>query len=179
MVRRVNGRVGHGPLGPGELAEAVVLADVSLALTVVGQVVPFGGALLAAAVVPLAAVSARHRLRAVVTGAIAAAAVGFLVIGSAAFTSMGVCAAIGALVGAGDRRGWSNRRTTVVGLATLGPAAVVIADGALLLFSNLRKLTLDQVSNGWHGLFHLVRVAGLIRLARPGDHFVAWVVRNW
>ena len=32
----------HGPLRPGELAEAVVLADVSLALTVVGQVVPFG-----------------------------------------------------------------------------------------------------------------------------------------
>src|SRR5437868_5021464 len=137
-MRRQSGGVRHGPLGPGELAEAVVLADVSLALTVVGQVVPFGAALLAAAVVPLAVVAARHRLRAVVTGAIAAAMVGFLVIGTAAFTSMGVCAAIGALVGAGDRRGWSRRRTMATGLATLGPAAAVITDGALLLFSNLR-----------------------------------------
>jgi energy-coupling factor transport system ATP-binding protein len=185
----------------------VVLADVSLALTVVGQVVPFGGALLAAAVVPLAVVAARHRLRAVVTGAIAASAVGFLVIGSAAFTSMGVCAAIGALVGAADRRGWSRRRTMVIGLATLGPAAALIADGALLVFSNLRRLTLDQVRNGWNGLFHLVRsiaglvdwilglfrYVGLVRIARLGDsvttaadrttswgdHFVVWVVRNW
>ena len=84
-----------------------MLADVSLALTVVGQVVPFGGALLAAAVVPLAVVAARHRLRAVITGAIAASAVGFLVIGSAAFTSMGACAALGALVGAADRLNWA------------------------------------------------------------------------
>jgi energy-coupling factor transporter ATP-binding protein EcfA2 len=171
--------VRHGPLGPGELAEAVVLADVSLALTVVGQVVPFGAALLAAAVVPLAVVAARHRLRAVVTGAIAAAMVGFLVIGTAAFTSMGVCAAIGALVGAGDRRGWSRRRTMATGLATLGPAAAVITDLLLLLFSNLRELTLDQVRNGWNGLFHLLRNLGLARLAEPGDRFVAWVVRDW
>ncbi len=174
-----NPRVAHGPLGPGELAEAVVLADVSLALTVVGQVVPFGGALLAAAVVPLAVVAARHRLRAVIAGAIAASAVGFLVIGSAAFTSMGVCAAIGALVGAADRRGWSRRRTMSTGLVTLGPAAALIADGALLVFSNLRRLTLDQVRNGWNGLFHLLRNLGLARLAAPGDRFVAWVVRDW
>src|SRR4051812_35729403 len=153
----------RGRLTAGELAEAVVLADLSLALTVVGQVVPLGGALLAAAVVPLAVVAARHRLRAVVTGAIAASAVGFLVIGPAALTSITVCAAIGARVGAGDRRGWSRRRTTVTGLATLGPAAALIADGALLVFSNLRRLTLEQIRNGWNGLFHLLRsLAGLV-----------------
>ena len=171
--------VAHGPLSPAELAEAVVLADVSLALTVVGQVVPFGGALLAAAVVPLAVVAARHRLRAVVTGAVAASAVGFLVVGSAAFTSMGACAALGALVGAADRRGWSRLRTMIIGLAVLWPIAAVLSDGALLAFSNLRKLTLDQVRNGWRGLFHLLRNLGLARLAAPGDRFVAWVVRDW
>ena len=53
--------VHHGPLRPGELAEAVVLADVSLALTVVGQVVPLGSILLIAAIVPLVVVGARHR----------------------------------------------------------------------------------------------------------------------
>src|SRR4051812_13019973 len=98
-------------LRPGELAEAVVLADVSLALTVLGQVVPLGGVLLIAAVVPLAVVAARHRLRAVVTGAVAAAAVGFLVIGTPAVTAMLACGTLGALVGAGDRRGWKSRRT--------------------------------------------------------------------
>jgi energy-coupling factor transport system ATP-binding protein len=172
-------RVRHGRLTPGELAEAVVLADVSLALTVVGQVVPFGGALLAAAVVPLAVVAARHRLRAVVTGAIAASVVGFLVIGSAAFTAMGACAALGALVGAADRRGWSRRRTIVIGLAVLWPSAAVLTDLALLVFSNLRQLALDQIRNGWSGLLHLLRNLGLVRLARPGEHVLTWVVRDW
>jgi energy-coupling factor transport system ATP-binding protein len=156
-----------------------VLADVSLALTIVGQVVPFGGALLAAAIVPLAVVAARHRLRAVVTGTIAAATVGFLVIGSAAFTSMAACAALGALVGAADRRNWSHRRTILVGLAVLWPIASAITLAVLFTFSNLRKLTLEQVSNGWNGLFHILRNLGLERLAAWGEQFVAWVVRDW
>ncbi len=169
----------RGRLTPGELAEAVVLADVSLALTVIGQVVPLGGALLAAAVVPLAVVAARHRLRAVITGAIAASAVGFLVIGTAALTAMGACAALGALVGAADRRDWSRRRTMFVGLATLWPGASALALVAMVAFANLRTLALAQIRNGWLGFLHLLRNLGLVRLARPGEHVVAWVVRDW
>jgi len=171
--------VAHGRLGPGELAEAVVLADVSLALIVVGQVVPFGTALLIAAVVPLAVVGARHRLRAVITGAIAASVVGFLVVGTAAITSMAACAALGALVGAGDRRNWSQRRTIAFGLATLWPAATAFTLALLLAFSNLRQLTLDQIHNGWYGLFHLLANLGLVRIARVGEQFVDWVLQYW
>ncbi|MCU1465058.1 MAG: putative transporter ATP-binding protein [Actinomycetia bacterium] len=169
----------RGRLGPGELAEAVVLADVSLALTVLGQVVPLGSALLVAAVVPLAVVAARHRLRAVITGTIAASAVGFLVIGSAAFTSMGACAALGALVGAADRRNWTRRRTMVEGMALLWPPTAVLADLLLLVFANLRRLTLDQVRNGWNGFFHVLRNLGLVRVARVGEHLLTWIVREW
>ncbi|HWS46391.1 MAG TPA: DUF2232 domain-containing protein, partial [Acidimicrobiia bacterium] len=173
------GTTRHGPLRPGELAEAVVLADVSLALTVVGQVVPFGGALLAAAVVPMAVVGARHRLRAVIAGAVAAGGVGFLVVGSAALTSMAACGALGALVGAGDRRGWTRRRTMGTGLAVLWPPTAVLVDVALLLFSDLRRLTLDNIRNGWRGLFHILENLGLSRIAAAGDRAVEWVVRNW
>src|SRR5205085_195762 len=178
-MRRPRMTHAHGRLTPGELAEAVVLADVSLALTVVGQVVPLGGALLAAAVVPLAVVAARHRLRAVITGTIAASAVGFLVIGTAALTAMGACAALGALVGAADRREWSRRRTMFFGLATLWPGASALALVAMVAFTNLRKLTLAQIRNGWLGFFHLMRNLGLVRIARPGEHVVTWVVRDW
>ena len=129
--------------------------------------------------VPLAVVAARHRLRAVVTGAIAASAVGFLVIGSAAFTSMAACAALGALVGAADRRNWGRVRTMVIGLSTIWPAASLLTVGLLFVFSNLRKLALAQVRNGWTGLFHLMRNLGLARLAEPGEKFVEWVVRDW
>src|SRR4051812_10682311 len=143
-------------LRPGELAEAVVLADVSLALTVLGQVVPLGGALLIAAVVPLAVVGARHRLRAVVTGAIAAAAGGFLVVGTPAITAMLACGTLGALVGAGDRRNWSSRRTVAFGIATIWPVTAALVVGLLFVFSSLRDLTLRNVRNGWEGMFNVL-----------------------
>ena len=95
----------HGPLGAGELAEAVVLADLTLVLSIVSQVLPFGGALLVIAVVPMAAVAARNRLRAVVAGTVAASAVGFLVLGTPVVTSVVGCGALGAVVGYGARRG--------------------------------------------------------------------------
>src|SRR4051812_37206055 len=142
MHRPPRTQTARGRLGPGGLAEAVVLADVSLALTVVGQVVPLGTVLLAAAVVPLAVVAARHRLRAVIAGVIAASAVGFLVIGSAALTSMAVCGAFGALIGAADRRGWGRIRTIALGTAILWPPIALITDLALLVFSDLRQLVL-------------------------------------
>src|SRR5947207_232594 len=68
----------HGRLGADELAEAVVLADLSLMLTIVGQFVPLGTVLIAAAVVPMAVLAARHRLRAVLVGGFAAATGGSL-----------------------------------------------------------------------------------------------------
>jgi len=50
---------GRGPLRAGELAEAVVLADLTLVLSVLSQVLLFlGGALLVIAIVPMAAIAA-------------------------------------------------------------------------------------------------------------------------
>ncbi len=168
-----------GRLSPGELAEAVVLADLSLALNIVGHVVPFGSVLVIAAVVPLAVVATRHRLRAVIAGAVAASVVGFLVIGIPALTTTAGCAAFGALVGAADRRGWSRRRTIATGVAVLWPPIAGLADLLLFAFPNLRKLTLDQLRNGWHGLFHLFENVGLDGVANSGNHAVDWIVHHW
>ncbi len=171
--------VRRGRLRPGELAEAVVLADLSLALTVVGQVVPLGGVLLVAAVVPLAVVGARHRTRAVIAGAIAAGAVGFLVIGTPALTTMAACAAFGSVIGMADRRGWGIGRTIAIGTAMLFPPIAILVDLALLVFSNLRNLTLDQVRNAWKGLFNLLHHLGLARAANSGDRVLTWIVDYW
>jgi energy-coupling factor transport system ATP-binding protein len=156
-----------------------VLADLSLALNIVGHVVPFGSVLVIAAVVPLAVVATRHRLRAVVAGAVAASVVGFLVIGIPALTTTAGCAAFGALVGAADRRGWSRRRTIATGVAMLWPPIALLADLVLFVFSNLRKLTLDQIRNGWHGLFHLFENVGLDGVANAGNNAVDWIVHHW
>jgi energy-coupling factor transport system ATP-binding protein len=171
--------VRRGRLRPAELAEAVVLADLSLALTVVGQVVPLGGVLLVAAVVPLAVVGARHRLRAVVVGSIAASTVGFLVIGTPAFTTMATCAAFGAVVGAADRHRWGLGRTVAIGTAILFPPIALIADLLLWVFSDLRKLTLDQLRNAWKGMFNLLHHLGLARATNRGDRVLTWIVDHW
>ena len=66
-----------------------MLADLTLVLSILSQVLPFlGGALLVIAIVPMAAIAARNRLRAVVVGAIAASTVGFLVLGTPVVTNV-------------------------------------------------------------------------------------------
>jgi energy-coupling factor transport system ATP-binding protein len=157
----------------------VVLADLSLALTVVGQIIPLGGVLLVAAVVPLAVVGSRHRTRAVIAGAIAAAAVGFLVIGTPALTTMAACAAFGSVIGTADRNGWGIGKSIAIGTAILFPPIALLVDLALLVFSNLRKLTLDQVRNAWKGLFNLLHHLGLTQAADTGNRVLTWIVDYW
>src|SRR5436309_15822959 len=169
----------HGRLGADELAEAVVLADLSLMLTIVGQFVPLVTVLIAAAVVPMAVLAARHRLRAVLVGGFAAATVGFLVVGTAAITAMAFCAVFGALVGAAERRGWGHIRTWTTGIGVLWPLFTVVTEIALLVLPNLRKLVLDQVRNSWQGFARILRWFGLDRVARIIEPAVDWSVRYW
>jgi energy-coupling factor transport system ATP-binding protein len=149
-------RTRRGPLRAGEIAEAVVLGDVSLLLVVVGQVMPLGNVLVAAAVVPLAVVAARHRFRAVVAATVAASAVGLLVIGTAAPFSMAPCAAFGMLIGVAERRRWSVLRTYAVGIAVIWPLGALAADLLLFLLPEWRKLVLDQIRNIASGIVHFL-----------------------
>jgi len=144
-----------GPLRAGELAEAVVLADLTLVLSILSQVLPFlGGALLVIAIVPMAAIAARNRLRAVIVGAIAASTVGFLVLGTPVVTTVLACAALGAVVGGAARRGWGLGRTLGAAVLFLWPLAAGAIDGLLWLFSANRKLVLAQIRNSWRGARH-------------------------
>ena len=158
----------RGPLRAGELAEAVVLADLTLVLSIVGQVMPFlGGALLVVAIVPMAAIAARNRLRAVVVGTIAASAVGFLVLGTPVVVNVISCAALGAVVGGGARRGWGLARTIGAAALFLWPLAALIVDGLLWLFEENRKLVLVQMHNSWLGVRRI--------LLWVSDHLGSWV----
>jgi energy-coupling factor transport system ATP-binding protein len=156
-----------------------VLADLSLALNIVGHVVPLGTVFVIASVVPLAVVATRHRLRALVAGAVAAAAVGFLVIGIPALTTTAGCAAFAAFVGAADRRGWGRNRTIWTGVAVLWPPLALLVDALLFVFADLRELSLDQVRNGWQGILRLLDNLGLDAIASAGNTAVDWIVHNW
>ncbi|MDQ1508379.1 MAG: energy-coupling factor transport system ATP-binding protein [Actinomycetota bacterium] len=180
-----------GPLRAGELAEAVVLADLTLVLSILSQVLPFlGGALLVIAIVPMAAIAARNRLRAVMVGAIAASTVGFLVLGTPVVTTVLACAALGAVVGGAARRGWGLGRTVGAAVLFLWPLAAAVIDGFLWLFSANRKLVLVQIRNSWQGARrmllwlsdHLTSLAAGLNFdpaVRHMDDFVTRFLRYW
>ena len=169
----------RGRLRADELAEAVVMGDLTLALCLAGHLLPIASVLFAAAVVPMAAIAARHRLRALVAGTVAACVCGLLIAGLGLVTSLVVCAALGAVIGASSRRAWGPTRTVLVGIVVLWPPAASIAVGALYLLADLRRLSLAQITNSWRGTSRTLRDVSLQPVAQLGDTVVRWVTRNW
>ena len=169
----------RGRLRPDELAESVILADLTLALCLVGHLLPLASALFAAAVVPMATVAARHRLRAVVAGTVAACVVGFLIAGAGLLISVVACAVLGAVVGWSTRRSWGLARTVLVGVLVLWPLASLLTVGALFVLADLRRLLLAQITNSWRGTARNFSDLGLPGVARAVDPAVRWTTRNW
>ena len=162
-----------GPLRPLELATASVLAGLAVVLTVVGYFLPHIGAVAAFAVVPLGVVAHHHRLRALGAATFAAATLSFLVGGTGTVISIVECAAIGGLVGTAKRRGWGPGGVAI-GVMVIGPAFAGLSVGLLALFGSLRKLTLKQIVNVWHGVRKLIDL--VIIILRSLGHLVGHLV---
>ncbi|GAC1375737.1 MAG: hypothetical protein NVSMB4_04110 [Acidimicrobiales bacterium] len=155
------------------------MADLCVALCLLGWLIPVGGLLIALAVIPMAALSARNRLRAVLVAAIAGITTSFLVIGTGLALNVAVCAGVGAVVGIAVERGWSRTRTVASAVVALGLPATSLSVGVLALLGDLRRLTLVQLTNGWRGVARLLQRSGFADGARAGDHVVAWLVHHW
>lgn len=149
----------RGPLSPIEMATASVMAGVTVALVVAGWFFPHASALVSLAAVPLGVVANRFRLRALVTCTVAAMAVGFLVGGTGPATGMVGCALVGGFVGDARRRGWGLGRV-VAGSLVLGPVVAGVADALFSLFASIRRLSLQQITNTWKGVHHLLHGVG-------------------
>jgi energy-coupling factor transporter ATP-binding protein EcfA2 len=181
-----------GRLQASELAEAVVLSDLTLVLAIAAQIIPVGTALMVVAVVPMAALAARRRLRAVVAGTVAASTVGFLVLGTPVVTSVVACGALGAVVGISARRGYGVVKTVGFAAAFLWPAVSLIIDGLLLVFAAYRRLLLESFDNSWSGLSRTLNAVGTAlenvpvlrllpfhELADRGDQFIPHALEYW
>jgi energy-coupling factor transport system ATP-binding protein len=169
-----------GPLRPIELATAAVLAGVSVALVVIGWFLPHLGPVAALAVVPLGVVAHRHRFRALMAATFSAALVSFLVAGTGTITNVVECAIVGGLVGIARRRKWSFK-VVLAFMAVIAPVLAAISIALLLLFSSLRKLTLEQIANTWMGMAKI-----LVHLPVIGPSLTSWLnqvvtdaVRDW
>lgn len=156
-----------------------MLADLALGLVVLGWLLPLGSALFAAACVPLVVLSVRQRGRVLLVGVTAAAALGFLVGGTGVVTNLLACAAISAMVGVGIRRRWGPTRAAVAAVIVLWPPFAVGTVALLVLFANLRRLSLDQLRNFWNAIRHLLVRVGLPGVARVGDRAVRFGLAHW
>src|SRR5580692_2629057 len=156
MARGRTRSFGRGPLEAEELALAAVMASVTVAISLVGSLIPHAGPIAILGAVPLAIVSLRHRLRALLASAFAAATVGFIVAGFGPLAMVVVCATIGAVVGSLKRRG---RGTPWVIAASLvvGPVFGAVTVGVLLVFSSARRLAFDQIQISTRGVSGILR----------------------
>lgn len=179
FVRRVAPWARGGPLGSSEIADAAVLADLTIALSVISLFFPLLGAVGAAAVLPMVVLSARHRLRTVFAGGVCAAVTSLLLGGVPLAISAVSCAGVGAIAGIGIRRRWSIVRTGLCAAVTIWPIAATYADISLWALSSLRELILRQSLNYWRGVASVLRWVGLDPLAHAGDETARWLVQHW
>ncbi|MDQ1356869.1 MAG: energy-coupling factor transport system permease/ATP-binding protein [Acidimicrobiaceae bacterium] len=179
MAHRLASWRGRGPLRPAELAEAAVLADVSVALIAIGWLLPITSIFIVAAAAPMAAIAARNRPRAVLAGAIAGTTVAMLIAGTGLASNVVGCAVIGTLLGVAWRRRWGPVRMMSVAVGVLWPPAALGAVLVLTLFSQLRSLALVQITNTWDGIKANLGSLGLSSLGRPVDPVVHWLVEHW
>lgn len=168
-----------GPLAPIELTEAAVLGGITLALCLAGWFLPGGTGAMILAGLPMAVLGYRHRLRALIAGVIAGSSVVFLLVGSGPVFSVVASGVVGGAAGICRRRGWGVIRVSLVGLGLVPPVALT-TDGLLYLFSESRKLTLEQLTNSWKGVVSLLRPFGVFGFPiHVGTVLVSWVVRWW
>ncbi len=155
------------------------MAGVSVALVVIGWFLPHLGPIAAMAVVPLGVVAHRHRFRALVAATFAASLVSFLVAGTGTFSNVVECAIVGGLVGIARRRGWSFVRV-LAAIAVIAPVLALISVALLSVFHELRKLTIQQISNTWIGIAKILdRIPGLAGVTHRLNHLIAVALRDW
>jgi energy-coupling factor transport system ATP-binding protein len=166
-------------LRPIEVAEAAVLADVTVALCLLGWLLPIGSVLIAVAVTPMAVIAIRNRPRAVIAGGVAGMTVAFLIAGTGLTTNVAGCAVLGTLIGASYRRSWGVLRTVGAAALLIWPPGALASLALLAVLTKLRQLALDQISNTWSGTARLLRDAHLYQVARAGDTVTKWAVGHW
>jgi energy-coupling factor transporter ATP-binding protein EcfA2 len=161
------------------MAEAAILADLSVGLHLLGWFLPFGGVFQAAAITPLAALAVRHRNRAVAVATVAGAAISFLVGGLGLAVQMGVSGILAVAVGTAFKRGWGMLRMLAAAVATAGVALVAVTMAILVAFPRLRNLTLEQVRISWRGVARVLEWAHLHGAVSAGNTVVDWLLAHW
>ncbi|KIQ15991.1 ABC transporter [Rhodococcus sp. MEB064] len=131
------------------------MTALAVAFSVIGSLIPVAGALQIVAIVPLAVVAQRHRIRALAVAGTAGVLVSFVAGGFGTALTMTVSTVLAGIVGVSVRRGrgfGSVLTLSLVAGAVVGGLSVLM----LLLLSGLRELFLAVLENSIRGSADIV-----------------------
>ena len=168
-----------GPLSPGELAQASVIAALTAATAIIAVVVPFAAGLSLLGTVPMGLLAYRYRLRVLLTATVAGAIIAFLIAGMGGLMTVINCAYIGGLTGMVKRRG---RGTLTVFLCSLvaGALSGVFVVAALAMLTRLRHLIFESVTANVSGVAAIIaRIPNMEGLAEQLKRDFATALDYW
>jgi len=157
---------GAGPLRPGELAQASVLAALCAATAIVSIIVPFAGALSLLGTVPMGLLAYRYRIRVTITATVAAAVIAFLIAGLGGLMTVVHSAYIGGLTGVVKRHRRGTGTVLVVSFFA-GAVFTAAAVAALAILTRLRHLIFDAITANVDGAAAVLRGIGRFATAHP------------
>jgi energy-coupling factor transporter ATP-binding protein EcfA2 len=149
------------------------------AIAIVAVVLPHAGALGLLGSVPIGLLAYRYRLRVLITGTVAAAVIGFLVVGLSGFGAVALCAYVGGLAGIVKRR---RRGMPTVIAASFGAGVVVgaVVVIALTVLTRLRQLVFHTITAAVDGAATVVaRVPHLQAAAQEFERLFGEALNYW
>ncbi|WP_235578804.1 MULTISPECIES: ATP-binding cassette domain-containing protein [unclassified Rhodococcus (in: high G+C Gram-positive bacteria)] len=176
--RTATGR-GTKTLHPDELATGSVMTALAVAFSVIGALIPVAGALQIVAIVPLAVIAHRHRLRALAVAGTAGMLVSFVAGGFGTALTMTISGVLAGIVGVSVRRG--RGFTSVLTLSLLTGAVVgALSVLMLLILSGLRELFLTVLDNSIRGSADIVgRIAPAEDVATAVADYASFALGYW
>lgn len=153
-----------GPLRPGELAQASVMAALCAVTAIISVVVPFAAGLALLGTVPTGLLAYRYRLRVLMAATVAAGVIAFLIAGLGGFMAVVHSAYIGGLTGIVKRKG-RGTPTVIVTSLIAGLAFGGLMVGMLMVLARLRHLIFSVMTANVDGL---ARFMGRVHLEGAG-----------
>ncbi|WP_443987107.1 ATP-binding cassette domain-containing protein, partial [Mycobacterium marinum] len=174
-----------GPLRPGELAQASVMAALCAVTAIISVVVPFAAGLALLGTVPTGLLAYRYRLRVLVAATVAAGVIAFLIAGLGGFMGVVHSAYIGGLTGIVKRKG-RGTPTVIVSSLIAGLAFGSAMVGMLAALTRLRHLIFKVMTANVEGLSSFMARMGmegaaedLKRYFAEGLHYWSWVLLGY
>ncbi|MDC9017468.1 ATP-binding cassette domain-containing protein [Mycobacterium marinum] len=174
-----------GPLRPGELAQASVMAALCAVTAIISVVVPFAAGLALLGTVPTGLLAYRYRLRVLVAATVAAGVIAFLIAGLGGFMGVVHSAYIGGLTGIVKRKG-RGTPTVIVSSLIAGLAFGSAMVGMLAALTRLRHLIFKVMTANVEGLSSFMARMGmegaaedLKRYFAEGLHYWPWVLLGY